>query len=71
MDYTADKIYNEITLLPPLLNIFSMFQMRFWYDKEQDDQNNVENIIIRCSNSGKETGSSMKNMNTNQKYLIT
>ena len=42
MDYIADKIDNEITLLPSLLNIFSMFQMRFWYNKEHDDQNNVE-----------------------------
>ena len=48
-----------------------MFQMSFWYYKEQDNQNNVENIAIRCSNCGKETGLSMKNMNINYKDIIT
>ena len=71
MDYTADNIENEITLLPLLLKMFSMFQIRFWYDKEHDDQNNVENIAIIFINCGKETGLSMKNMNTNYKYIIT
>ena len=42
MEYTSDQLYNEITLLPLLLKIISMFQMRFWYDNEHDDQNNVE-----------------------------
>ena len=41
MEYTVDKIENNITLLPLLLKIFSMFQMRFWYDNEHDDQNNL------------------------------
>ena len=31
--YTADNIDNGITLLPSLLKMFSMFQMRFRYDK--------------------------------------
>ena len=53
MEYTVDKIENEITLLPSLLKMFSMFQVHFWYDKEQDDQNNVENLAIRCSTCGK------------------
>ena len=29
MEYTTDKIDNEITLLPSLFKMFSMFQMRF------------------------------------------
>ena len=29
------------------------------------------NIAIRCSNCGKETGLSTKNMNTNNKYIIS
>ena len=48
-----------------------MFQMRFWYSKEHYDQNNAENIAIRCSNCGKETGLSTKNMDTNYKDIIT
>ena len=53
MEYTSYKIDNEIALLTSLLNMFLMYQMRFWYDKEQDDQNNVENLAIRCSTCGK------------------
>ena len=70
MEYTADKIENEITLLPSFLNFFAMFQMNFWYDNEHNDQNNVENIAIRCNNCGKETGLYMKNMNTNYNDII-
>ena len=53
MEYTEYKIDNEITLLPPLLKMFSMFQICFWSDKEHDDQNNVENIAIRFGNCEK------------------
>ena len=65
MDYTVDKIDTEITLLPVLLEMLSMFQLRFWYHKENVGKTFVENISIRCRNFGKETGLSMKNMNTN------
>ena len=51
--------------------MFSKFQMRFYYDKEHDDQNNVENIAIRCSNCEKETSLFMRNMDTNYKYITT
>ena len=54
-----------------MLKVFSMFQMRFWYDNEHSDQNIVEIIAIRCSNCGKEIGLSMKNMSTNYIDLIT
>ena len=42
MEYTTYKIDNEITLLPSLLKMFSMFQMSFWYDKEHDDKIDAE-----------------------------
>ena len=71
MKYTADKIENEITLLPSLLKMFSMFHMRFWYDNKHDDKTNVKIIAIGCINCEKETGLSMKNMNKNYKYIIT
>ena len=65
MDYTVDRIDNEIIILPSSLNMFSIFQMRFWYFKEPDDKNDVKIISIRCSNCGKEIGLSRYNMNTN------
>ena len=45
MKYTADKVENEITLLPLLLKILSLFQMRIWYDKEPDGQNDVNFLL--------------------------
>ena len=64
MEYTANRIENYITLLPALLNIFSVIQICCWYNKGHDDQNKVEHIAIRCSNCQKETGLSMDNIHT-------
>ena len=64
MEYTIERIYNEITLLPSL-------QICCCYNKGHDDQNKVELIGIRCSNCGKQTGLSMENMNTKYKDIIT
>ena len=71
MDYTANKIYNEIKLLPSLLEKTSMSQMCFCYNKEPDDKNDVKIVAIWCSNCGRETGLSMKNINTNYKDITT
>ena len=51
--------------------MFAMVWIRFWNNKGHGDQNNVENIAIKCSNCGKETGLYMKNMNSNYKDIIT
>ena len=47
-----------------------MFQIRLWYDKENIEGNVMDNIAIRCSCCGKITGISVKNTNTNYKYMI-
>ena len=70
MRHIEYPIDNEITLLPSLLKFFSMSQMRFWYDNEPDNQNDVKIIAIRFSNCGKETGLFMNIMNTNYKEII-
>ena len=44
--------------------------MRFWYDNEPDNQNDVKIIAIRFSNCGKETGLFKNIMNTNYKEII-
>ena len=44
MGYTADMIENDITLLPSMMKIFSMFQMSFKYEDERDDENDVKII---------------------------
>ena len=59
MEYTADKIENDTTLLPSLKICFSVLQISCWYNKGHDDQNKVEHIAIRCRNCWGETGSSM------------
>ena len=45
--------------------------MRFWYDNERDDENDVKIIATRCSNCEKQTGLSMGNMNINYKDIVT
>ena len=47
-----------------------MFQMRFWYNKEPDDQNDEKIIATRYSNCGKEIGLSMHNMNTKYNDIV-
>ena len=51
MEHTADNIENYITLLPLLLKLFTIFNMRMWYDNENLEENVLDNIGIRCSNS--------------------
>ena len=58
---------NTITVI---VKDVSMFQIRCWYKKGQDDQNKVEHISIRCSNCGKQTGSSIDDINTRYKDII-
>ena len=64
MEYTEDRIENEIIFLPSLLKMFQMFQMNCWYNNGHDYQNKVEHIAKMCNNCGKETGLSMKSKNT-------
>ena len=71
MEYPTDSKETQIKMLQSQLKIFSMFKMRFCYDKENVEVNVVENIAIRCNNCGKETGLSMKNVNNNYKEIIT
>ena len=52
-----------------MLKVFAMFKIRLWYDSENHEGNLVDNIGIRCSNSVKTTGLSVKN--TNYKYMFT
>ena len=70
IEYTSENIDTEITLLSLLLRMFSMFQMCFWYNKENVELF-VENLAIRYINCGKPTGISMNNMNTNYNDIIT
>ena len=67
-EHTEDNIETHITLLLPLLKVFSMFNMRLWHDSKHIEENVVDNIGIRCSNGGKTTGLSVKN--TNNKDMV-
>ena len=50
MENTEDNIDTQIALLPPLLEMFTMFKMLLWYDKENHKEKVVDNIAIRCIN---------------------
>ena len=56
-------------MLLSLLELFAMFKMRLWYDNGNIEEDVVYNICIRCSNCGKRTGLSMKNIN--HKDMVT
>ena len=71
MEYNTYRIENDITLLLSMLIFSSMFQMRFWYYSERDDENDVKIIAIRFSNCVKERGLSMDNMNTKYEDIVT
>ena len=60
MEYTTYNTENYIPLLQSSFKIFSMFQMHFWYDKEDIEETFVENISTRFINGGKDTGLSTK-----------
>ena len=51
IDHTEDKINNQITLLPSLLNVFSIFNMRMWDDNENLEENVVDNICLSVCRS--------------------
>ena len=52
-EYTADKICTEITLLPLLLEDHLLFQLSFWYHKENFGKKIVRTVAISCRNFGK------------------
>ena len=55
MEFVANKINNDKNLFPSLLNFFTMFKVkRWWNKKEKDDlKQTVEKFAIRCCNCGK------------------
>ena len=71
MEFTADRINNYKILLRSLLNMFSRFKIRCWYNQGGDDQNTVENIAIRVSNCKELKMISMDKMNTTYQDIIT
>ena len=72
MEFTADRIENNKNILPSLLNIFSMFKIKYWCNTTKDEiKYTGEKFDIRCSNCGKETMIDVYNMNTTYQYIIT
>ena len=56
MEFTADRIENDKNLLPSLLNLFTMFKIKCWWNQREDVlKQTVEKFAIRCSSCGKET----------------
>ena len=51
--------------------MFSIFQLCFWYNKENVDKKFVENVSMSCINCVKSTGIYMNNMNINYNDIIT
>ena len=60
MDHTANILKPNQGLIPSLLKVFSMFQLRLFYDKHNEERYFVDEIAIRCINCNKETGLYLK-----------
>ena len=50
MGNAASIIGTDISLIPSLLKVFAMFQMRSLYDKHNEEDNFLEDIAIKCRN---------------------
>ena len=59
--HTANILKPNKGLIPSLLQLFAMFQLRLFYDKYNEEGNIVYAIATRCSNFNKETGLHIKN----------
>ena len=60
MENTASKIKTYISLLPSLLKVFEMFQMRLLYFEHNEEDNVVEAIAIKCMHCYISTGLYLK-----------
>ena len=54
MEFTADSIENDKNILRSLLNFFTMFKIKCWWNTWDDDpKQTVEKFATRCGNCGK------------------
>ena len=60
MEHTASIIETDISLIPSLLKVFTMFQMRLFYDNYNEEDHFVEAITTKCSDCHKGTGLYLK-----------
>ena len=56
MEHTANILEQNKSLIPSLLNVFSMFHLRIFYDKHNEEENILYAIDIKFSNCNKDTG---------------
>ena len=61
IEHTSNILEPNKWLIPSLLNSFSMFQLRIFYDKHNEEENIVDSIVIKCSHYNKGTGLHIKN----------
>ena len=60
MEHTSSIIETYISLLPSLLKVFFMFQIRSLYHEHNDEEYVVEAIDIQCINCHRNTGLYLK-----------
>ena len=73
MDFTADKIENDINLFPSLLKFFTMFKIKCWWNKKEKDdpKQTPEKFAIRYTSYGKETMIYLDILETYYQEIIT
>ena len=57
MEFTSYRTNNYKNLIPSLLKVFTMFNIKCWWNKKEkgDIKQTLEKFAIRCSNCGIET----------------
>ena len=50
MENNASILEADISLIPSILKFFVMFQMCLFHDKDNEEDNFVEAVAIKCSN---------------------
>ena len=73
MDFTTDRIENDKNILPSLLNFFTNFKIKCWWNKKEKDdlKQTVEKFAIIYSHCGKETMIDVDLLENDYQEIIT
>ena len=61
IDHTKNLLKPNKGIIPSLLKVFSMFQLRLFYDKKYKEEKYLEAMAINCINCNKNAGLCIKN----------
>ena len=54
--HVSNNMKETYYIIQDLLKVFSMFNIRIWYDKDKDKDNVPDNLQIKCTKCNKIVG---------------